>query len=34
MNDEKLQKVAEGRDYTPEAKKAAKNLLYHRRYGE
>ena len=33
-SDEKLQKVAEGRDYTPEAKKAAKNLLYRRRCGE
>ena len=33
-SDEKLQKVSEGRDYTPEAKKAAKNLLYRRRYGE
>jgi len=31
---EKLQKVIDGRDYVPAAKKAAKNLLYRRRYGE
>lgn len=27
-----LQKVIDGRDYLPEAKRAAKNLLYKRRY--
>ena len=32
--DEKLQRVADGKDYTPEAKKAARNLLYRRKYGE
>ena len=32
--DEKLQRVVDGRDYTPEAKKAARNLLYRRKYGE
>lgn len=29
-----LQKVIDGKDYVPDAKKAAKNLLYRRRYGE
>ena len=32
--DEKLQRVVDGRDYTPEAKKAARSLLYRRKYGE
>lgn len=32
--DEKLQRVADGKGYTPEAKKAARNLLYRRKYGE
>ena len=31
--DEKLQRVADGKGYTPEAKKAARNLLYRRKYG-
>ena len=33
-SDEKLQQVIDGRGYVPEAKKAAKQLLYRRRYGE
>lgn len=33
-SDEKLQQVIDGRGYVPEAKKAAKRLLYRRRYGE
>ncbi len=33
-SDEKLQRVVDGRDYTPEAKKAARNLLYCRKYDE
>ena len=32
--DEKLQRVVDGRNYTPEAKKAARNLLYCRKYDE
>ena len=32
--EKQLQKVIDGRDYVPDAKKAAKNLLYRRRYGE
>ena len=31
--EKQLQKVIDGRDYVPDAKKAAKNLLYRRRYG-
>ena len=33
-SDEKLQQVIDGKGYVPEAKKAAKQLLYRRRYGE
>lgn len=33
-SDEKLQRVADGKGYTPEAQKAARNLLYRRKYGE
>ena len=33
-SEKQLQKVIDGRDYVPDAKKAAKNLLYRRRYGE
>lgn len=33
-SDEKLQQVIDGKSYVPEAKKAAKRLLYRRRYGE
>ena len=33
-SDEKLQQVIDGKDYVPEAKKAAKQLLYRRKYGE
>lgn len=33
-SDEKLQQVIGGKDYVPEAKKAAKQLLYRRKYGE
>ena len=33
-SDEKLQQVIDGRGYVPEAKKAAKQLLYRRKYGE
>ena len=32
--EKQLQKVIDGRDYVPDAKKAAKNLLYRRKYGE
>lgn len=32
--EKQLQKVIDGKDYVPDAKKAAKNLLYRRRYGE
>ena len=32
--DEKLQRVADGKGYTPEAQKAARNLLCRRKYGE
>ena len=32
--DEKLQRVVDGRDYTPEAKKPPRNLLYCRKYDE
>lgn len=32
--DEKLQRVVDGKGYTPEAKKAARNLRYRRKYGE
>ena len=32
--EKQLQKVIDGRDYVPDAKKAAKNLLYRRRYGK
>ena len=32
--EKQLQKVVDGRDYVPDAKKAAKNLLYRRKYGE
>ena len=33
-SNEKLQQVIDGKDYVPEAKKAAKQLLYRRKYGE
>ena len=33
-SDGKLQQVIDGKGYVPEAKKAAKQLLYRRRYGE
>lgn len=33
-SEKQLQKVIDGRDYVSDAKKAAKNLLYRRRYGE
>lgn len=32
--EKQLQKVIDGKDYVLDAKKAAKNLLYRRRYGE
>ena len=32
--EKQLQKVIDGRDYVPVAKKAAKNLLYRRKYGK
>ena len=32
--DEKLQRVIDGRGYVPEAKKAARKLLYRRKYGD
>ena len=33
-SDKQLQKVIDGKDYVPDAKKAARNLLYRRKYGE
>ena len=33
-SDVKLQRVIDGKDYVPEAKRAAKRLLYRRKYGE
>lgn len=33
-DEKKLQQVIDGKDYLPEAKRAARNLLYLRRYGE
>ena len=33
-SEKQLQKVIDGKDYVPDAKKAAKNLLYRRRCGE
>lgn len=33
-SEKQLQRVIDGKDYVPEAKKAAKNLLYRRKYGE
>lgn len=32
--EKQLQKVIDGKDYVPDAKKAAKNLLYRRRYDQ
>ena len=32
--EKQLQRIIDGKDYVPEAKKAARNLLYRRRYGE
>lgn len=32
--EKQLQKVVDGKDYVPDAKKAAKNLLYRMKYGE
>ena len=33
-SEKQLQKVIDGKDYVPDAKNAAKNLLHRRRYGE
>ena len=33
-SDKQLQKVIDGKDYVPDAKKAARNLLSRRKYGE
>ncbi len=33
-SDVKLQRVIDGKDYVPEAKRAAKRLLYRRKYGD
>lgn len=32
--EKQLQKVIDGKDYVPDARKAAKNLLYRRRYDQ
>jgi hypothetical protein len=32
-SEKKLQKVIDGKDYVPEAKRAARRLLYRKRYG-